>query len=599
MRGKQVVRSAGIVWLLSLTVAGSAAEPQPQAKPVAVDSVTTLAGDGRPGFRDGPALQAQFVLPTALAYDRLGRLLIVDQGAQRIRMLWRGVVTTIAGSGPFAAVGGYGEGGYQDGPALQARFDEPSGVAVTPDGAIFVADELNRCIRRIKDGVVSTFAGSPKQSGTIDGAGSAARFAYPRAIASDQDGNLYVADYTVGIRKIDAAGNVTTLNLPVNANKQFVGVSTYGSGSGLVLYAVDNGGGIYRYRPGHPSEVYSFGGVGPQPYGIFAVSEDEYVATDPRANTIRSVRFPQPPYIGHVTNAAIAGPALENGSDAAGYRDGAAHEARFYNPFGIVVRGSVLVIADSGNNRLRAMPLPALRGPLTLGSSEFAPDPTHYRILYIGLSHAFYQTSWSDSIPGRIESKLAAGRVRLGIGRPPRVLAVRIDGGHLDAFNDFINNSASDGQVDLVVLSIVPESFGIRVPPGTSNEAAVMRARAMLRDLDAKLRAAGSRLFVFLMPDSGISPVDGGGDEQPPPQNFSSAFLATQRAAIDTLSGAGVPYYAALNDVLAYERSGDRRLPLWIFVDRHPSDEGREFIAAEIVSQLSRLRPWAGNKRSP
>jgi len=556
-------------------------------------SVATLAGDGRVGFRDGPALQAQFLLPTALAYDRAGRLLIVDQGAQRIRLLSHGIVSTVAGSGSVVSDGSYVAGGYRDGPALQARFDEPAGVAVTPDGTLYVADELNRCIRRIKSGVVSTFAGVPQKQGAADGAGTTARFTYPRAIAADADGNLYVADYTIGIRKIDGQGNVTTLSLPLNANKRFVGVSTFGSGSGFSVFAVDNAGGVYRYRPAHDPELYSFGRVDPQLYGISATSEDGYVATDPRASVIRSIRLPQPPFVGHVTDVVIAGTALENGADAAGYRDGSAYQARFYNPFGIATQRGTVVIADTGNRRLRSMPLPDLRGPLTLGSPELAPDAAHYRILYIGLSHAFYETGWSDSIPGRIESKLAADQTRLGLRRPPRVSVVRIDGGRLNAIDDFIDSSASDGQVDLVILSIVPEAvFGVNVPSGTTNPAPI--AQAMLRELDAKLRASRTRLFVFLMPDSIISPVDAGGDTDPPPQNFNQSYLAYQRAAVDVVRGAGVPSYAALDDVLAYERAGDRRLPLWIFVDRHPSSAGREFMAAEIVSQLSRLRPWTG-----
>jgi hypothetical protein len=177
--------------------------------------------------------------------------------------------------------------------------------------------------------------------------------------------------------------------------------------------------------------------------------------------------------------------------------------------------------------------------------------------------------------------------------RPPRVSVVRIDGGRLNALNDFIQNAAADGQVNLVILSIVPEAImGVTIPPGATNPAPI--AQEMLRALDRELRAHGTRLFVFLMPDSVISPVDSGGDELPPPQNFSLTYLANQRAAVDVLRGSGVPYHAALDDVLAYEQNGDRRLPLWIFVDRHPSGIGREYMAAEIVAQLSRMRPWMG-----
>jgi lysophospholipase L1-like esterase len=565
--------------------------------PLAADApaagiVTTLAGDGQAGLRDGPAREAQFVLPVALAYDRSGRLFVADQGAQRIRMLWHGSVTTVAGSGDLIDAGQYVAGGYQDGPALQARFNEPAGIAVASDGTIYVADELNHCIRRIENGNVTTFAGSPQHAGTADGPSTVATFTRPRALAVDGKNNLYVADYTVGIRKIDTSGTVTTLAMASPGPKQFVGVTTWGAGSSLVVFAVDNIGGIYRYRPGQPAETYSFGGVGPQLYGISATSEDAYLATDVRANVIRSLRLPQPPYVLHSIPAVVAGTALEDGSKAAGYRDGPVDEARFYNPFGIAISGQDVAIADTGNHRLRLVPLPDLRGPLGLGSSELSPDPTHYRILYVGLSHAFFNTGWSDSIPGRIESKLRSNRTQLGLARPPRLSVLRIDGGKLDALDDFVESTASDGQVDLVILSIVPEAlYGMTLPPDTTDR--VSAVRAMLRKLDAKLRAGGARLFVLLMPDSVISPVDGGGTEDPPPQNFNPTYLAQQRRAIDLLKGAGVPYYAALDDVLHYEQEGDRRLPLWLFLDRHPSDVGREFIAQEIVTQLAILRPWS------
>jgi len=118
-------------------------------------------------------------------------------------------VTTVAGSGAA---------GSQDGPVTQATFNRPSGVARDESGHIFVAELTGRRIRKIgTDNQVTTLAGTG-ESGWLDGAGSAAQFEAPRALVRDRIGNLYVSDRlnTFGqIRKIHPDGKVTTLKGPV------------------------------------------------------------------------------------------------------------------------------------------------------------------------------------------------------------------------------------------------------------------------------------------------------------------------------------------------------------------------------------------------
>jgi sugar lactone lactonase YvrE len=134
--------------------------------------VDTLAGTPEPGDADGPGRDARFDGPAGLALDRAGNLYVADCHNHRIRRIAPdGRTTTIAGGAP----------GYADGPAALARFNLPCGIAVGPDGSLYVADTGNDRIRRIRNGMVTTLAGSA--AGMADGSGPAARFDLPCAIA--------------------------------------------------------------------------------------------------------------------------------------------------------------------------------------------------------------------------------------------------------------------------------------------------------------------------------------------------------------------------------------------------------------------------------
>ena len=168
-------------------------------------SVTTLAG-GSEGFSDGAGSTASFNTPSGLAIDADGNLFVADTGNNRIRKITReGVVTTIAGDGVA---------GYADGPAAQARFNGPIGVAVDPRGNIYVADSYNDRIRVITtDGQVNTVAGSGVP-GFADGDRNAAMFDTPCGVAVAPDGSLIVADTgNDRLRKITPEGNVTTVSV--------------------------------------------------------------------------------------------------------------------------------------------------------------------------------------------------------------------------------------------------------------------------------------------------------------------------------------------------------------------------------------------------
>jgi len=169
--------------------------------------VTTFAGSVPvTGNTDGTGAGARFSSPFALASDGQGSFYVADAGNHAIRKVTStGVVSTFAGSP--------GNAGSNDGAAATARFNYPTGVAVDGAGNLYVADSGNHTIRQVTSiGMVSTLAGSPGQYGSVDGTGSAARFWSPAAVAVDAAGNVYVADPGNHlIRRVSPLGMVSTL----------------------------------------------------------------------------------------------------------------------------------------------------------------------------------------------------------------------------------------------------------------------------------------------------------------------------------------------------------------------------------------------------
>ncbi len=103
--------------------------------------------------------------------------------------------------------------GYKDGVGAAAQFKAPTGLAVDSAGNVFVADSGNHLIRKITAaGKVSTLAGSAENSGMVDGVGAAARFSSPLGLTVDAAGNVYVADSdNRSVRKVTPGGAVSTL----------------------------------------------------------------------------------------------------------------------------------------------------------------------------------------------------------------------------------------------------------------------------------------------------------------------------------------------------------------------------------------------------
>jgi len=166
--------------------------------------ITTIAGTGEAGFSGdgGPAAKAGLVEPNGLALDAdHGRLFITDVADHRVRVvdLRSGVIGTFAGTGEARHDG-------DGGPATQAGVFGARAVALAPDGALYVMERQGSSIRVVRDGIITTIAGTGARGYAGDG-GSAiqAVFDAPKEMAVNPASDIFVVDTENHvIRLIDA-----------------------------------------------------------------------------------------------------------------------------------------------------------------------------------------------------------------------------------------------------------------------------------------------------------------------------------------------------------------------------------------------------------
>jgi sugar lactone lactonase YvrE/murein DD-endopeptidase MepM/ murein hydrolase activator NlpD len=256
--------------------------------------VTTFAG-GKEGFADGAAT-AEFNTPSGLAVDALGNVYVADTGNNAIRKITpQGIVSTIAGNG---------KAGYRDGAASVAEFNGPIGVAVDHTGNVYVADTYNDRIRRITPaGQVSTLAGG-NSPGYLDGPAGMALFDTPCALAVGVNGEVYVADTrNNAIRTVSSNGQVATLARTLSNDhaalwRRPIGLALASDGT---LYIGEMGHGrIMQISP--TGELYGLTGVDidfpsgddsalrfSQPVAIALDKDGALLVSDPVAFAIRKV----------------------------------------------------------------------------------------------------------------------------------------------------------------------------------------------------------------------------------------------------------------------------------------------------------------------
>jgi sugar lactone lactonase YvrE len=329
-------------------------------------AIATVAGGASVSFGDnGPATGAALYQPSGVAVDASGDVYIVDYFDNAIRKVSNGVITTFAGNGTFGYSG-------DNGPATSAALNQPYGVAVDASGNVYIADTNNSVVRKVSGGVISTIAGNGKYGYSGDnGPAASAQLCAPTGVAVDTAGNVYIADNNCSaIRKV-SNGIITT----------FAGNGTRGYSldngpaastqlNSPIAVAVDASGDVYIADAGIDNNairvvtngwITTFAGNGTNAYwgdggpaasaGLFAPMG---VTADAAGNVYISEGGPVD-VIRKVSNGVIATIA---GNGTRGYSgdNGPATGAELNGPMGLAVDAAGRVyIADAANQVIRVL----------------------------------------------------------------------------------------------------------------------------------------------------------------------------------------------------------------------------------------------------
>jgi DNA-binding beta-propeller fold protein YncE len=334
--------------------------------------ITTAVGTGEKGFAGdgGPANAAVLNGPFDVAFDSAGNLFFSDTFNHRIRRVdaRNGTITTVAGNGEAGCAG-------DGGPAVHASLNEPYGVAIDRAGNIFVADRLNRRIRRIDaaNGTIATLAGTGEPAYSGDG-GPAARagLAEPNGLALDADErHLYIADVADHrVRSVDLSSGVIATFAGTGAPEhggddgpageaRIFGARAVKLGpdgtvyilerQGSSLRAVDPATGIITTIAGTTGRGYS-GDGGPALAAVFDAPKE--MAIDPDGNLLivdtenHAIRL-----IGRSSGVVTT---IAGGRKGGGGDGGAAVVAGLDRPHGAVVGpDGAIYIGDTNNHRIR------------------------------------------------------------------------------------------------------------------------------------------------------------------------------------------------------------------------------------------------------
>ena len=287
-------------------------------------NVSTLAGSGITGSKDGSGAEASFNHPTGLAFSPSGVLYVADTGNNALR--------GVSPSGDVIRLGGILVGEIDSDSALYAMYSAPVGLVVNSDGIVYMADTMNRRLVKMtpnKEGLDSYgFAGSGEAS-YLNGVGTLAAFAYPTGLALAPDGTLYIGDF--GKHRVRVADQEKSVSTPSWSTALAVDPQRYQNS--LLL-----------------------------PEGVSAASDGFVYVADTLNNRIAKVS-PE----GEITTLA--------GNGSPGFKDGSSTTAQFSYPSDITTTpDGTIYVADTGNNRIRKITPDGMVSTVAGGGDSSGPD---------------------------------------------------------------------------------------------------------------------------------------------------------------------------------------------------------------------------------
>jgi DNA-binding beta-propeller fold protein YncE len=275
---------------------------------VAPPEMKVVAGSGAAGFADGAGAEAEFNKPIRLAPFGADAVLVSDIFNHAIRVVTKdGRVRTVAGAPDRK--------GHQDGPATIARFASPHGVGIAPDGRIFVAEAENHTLRVLSPRTgapggydVSTLAGTPTMKGGKDGPAAEAQFNSPHAALWGADGALYTPDIgNATIRRVRQGLVETVAGTGVDKFVYPMDIAWMPDGR---LVIADAGANLLRtWRQGEPVGTVALQGPLATPHGVASGPDGTLYVADMKSHRVLAVDA-----AGRLTT--VAGVEGEAGSDA-------------------------------------------------------------------------------------------------------------------------------------------------------------------------------------------------------------------------------------------------------------------------------------------
>ena len=391
-------------------------------------ALVVVAGSGVQGFAGdgGTATSAELDSPQGVAIGPDGTIYIADTGNQRVRaVVPSGQISTFAGNG---VKGFLGDGGA----AIAAEFRGPVAVAVDLSGALLICDSGNQRVRRVSGGQIATFAGSGVQGFSGDGgAAVAAQFDTPSGVAVGADGRVFVADeHNQRLRVIAVNGTISTF-----------------AGTGVAGYSGDGGAAIAA-KLSLPRGVAVVGGD-----VVFADANNQRIRSVDSAGTI----------------STLAGDGVQGASSDGSAATGAA----LNSPRGVGVSSfSSPVVADAANRMVRVLLTNGdlyLPAGMTSGRSSSVVLTAQASAIY-GQASATITVSGSAATPqGNVQlldGGVTVGQAMLSAGTATMNLTGLSGGAHLltASYAGDVVNPAAVSKSSSITIGLVPTLVAEQVP---------------------------------------------------------------------------------------------------------------------------------------